>query len=198
MATKTGTTVDKATLRKSMLALRGHLSAEGLAAASEAVAAYGVDWLIAAGAPRSGYVSSYRAIGSEIDTQPLERALLSAGFSLCLPVMAGKSKPLQFRRYELGDTLISTLWGIRQPSTTAAIIVPDVLLVPLLAVDAVGNRLGYGGGFYDRTLAALRQSRSIIAVGLALDDSRIDAVPQCDYDQRLDWVLTPSGPVPCS
>ena len=75
---------------------------------------------------------------------------------------------------------------------------PDILLVPLLAFDAQGRRLGYGGGFYDRTLAGLRARKRIVAVGLAYDEQQIDEVPHLDYDQRLDWVLTPSGPMRCS
>jgi 5-formyltetrahydrofolate cyclo-ligase len=70
-----------------------------------------------------------------------------------------------------------------------------VLLVPLLAFDPMGYRLGYGGGFYDRTLAKLRKRQGVIAIGLAFDEQRVDAVPHVDYDQRLDWVLTPSGPL---
>jgi 5-formyltetrahydrofolate cyclo-ligase len=69
--------------------------------------------------------------------------------------------------------------------------------VPLLAFDAAGWRLGYGGGFYDRTLRRLRARKAIVAVGLAYDEQRIDAVPHLDYDERLDWVLTPSGPIRC-
>jgi 5-formyltetrahydrofolate cyclo-ligase len=75
---------------------------------------------------------------------------------------------------------------------------PDILLVPLLAFDGRGRRLGYGGGFYDRTLAGLRARKPIAAVGLAYDEQRIDEVPHLDYDEMLDWVLTPSGPMRCS
>jgi 5-formyltetrahydrofolate cyclo-ligase len=69
--------------------------------------------------------------------------------------------------------------------------------VPLLACDRQGWRLGYGGGFYDRTLAGLRARRAVTAVGVGFDEQLIDAVPHLDYDQRLDWVLTPSGPLRC-
>ena len=70
---------------------------------------------------------------------------------------------------------------------------PDVVLVPLLAFDSGGYRLGYGGGFYDRTLAGLRAKKAITAVGLAYDEQKVDALPHDSYDERLDWVLTPSG-----
>jgi 5-formyltetrahydrofolate cyclo-ligase len=67
----------------------------------------------------------------------------------------------------------------------------------LLAFDHQGYRLGYGGGFYDRTLARLRSIKPVVAIGLALDEQKVDAVPHADYDERVDWVLTPSGPLRC-
>ncbi len=70
-----------------------------------------------------------------------------------------------------------------------------MVLGPLLAFDAEGYRLGYGGGFYDRTLARLRSLKRVVAIGLAYDGQRVDAVPHVDYDEPLDWVLTPSGPI---
>ena len=82
------------------------------------------------------------------------------------------------------------------PSPTSRRCEPDILLVPLLAFDRAGWRLGYGGGFYDRTLRGLRARKPIVAVGLAYDEQQVDAVPHLDYDERLDWVLTPSGPDP--
>ena len=75
---------------------------------------------------------------------------------------------------------------------------PDVVLCPLLAFDRTGHRLGYGGGFYDRTLARLRALKPVVAIGLAYDEQRVDAVPHLDYDERLDWVLTPTGPIKCA
>ena len=89
------------------------------------------------------------------------------------------------------------MWGIREPLPTAPLVEPDVLLSPLLAFDARGYRLGYGGGFYDRTLARLRGIKTVVAIGLALDEQKVDAVPHADYDERVDWVLTPSGPLRC-
>jgi 5-formyltetrahydrofolate cyclo-ligase len=85
------------------------------------------------------------------------------------------------------------VWGIRQPAPSQPVVLPDILLVPLLAFDARGYRLGYGGGYFDRTLHDLRQRKPILAVGLGLDELEVDAVPHLDYDERLDWILTPSG-----
>jgi 5-formyltetrahydrofolate cyclo-ligase len=90
------------------------------------------------------------------------------------------------------------VWDIAEPRADQPKLEPDVLLVPLLAFDRQGWRLGYGGGFYDRTLAELRGRKAVTAVGLGYDQQQVDAVPHLAYDQRLDWVLTPSGPIKCA
>jgi len=102
-----------------------------------------------------------------------------------------------FRACAPGDALQERMWGIREPLPEKPEVLPDVLLVPLLAVDAEGWRLGYGGGFYDRTLRALRAVKCLTAIGIAFDEQKVDAVPHLDYDEPLDWVLTPSGPMRC-
>lgn len=140
-----------------------------------------------------GIVSGYYPMAGEIWPLPLMGALKSEGHSLALPVMQGKGEPLLFRAWAPGDPLIPGIWGIRQPAPDRLQVLPDIVLVPLLAFDARGYRVGYGGGYYDRTLRHLRASKPILAVGLALDELEVDAVPHLDYDERLDWVLTPSG-----
>jgi 5-formyltetrahydrofolate cyclo-ligase len=140
-----------------------------------------------------GSVSGYYPMEGEIWPLPLMAALKTKGHSLALPVMQGKADPLLFRAWAPGDPLIPGVWGIRQPAPDRAVVLPDILLVPLLAFDAHGYRLGYGGGYYDRTLRHLRKLKPILAIGLALDELEVDAVPHLDYDERLDWVLTPSG-----
>ncbi len=124
--------------------------------------------------------------------------LAGEGHRLALPVMQGKGRPLLFRAWAPGDAMAAAQWGIAEPLPEQPEVEPDVVLVPLLAFDAHGYRLGYGGGFYDRSLAGLRARKPVIAVGIGYDELRIDAVPHLDYDQRLDWVLTPSGPLRCS
>jgi 5-formyltetrahydrofolate cyclo-ligase len=147
------------------------------------------------GAGHQAIVSGFCAIGDEIDPLPLLTKLSVGGHQVCLPVMQGKGLRLLFRVWKPGDPMKSTLWGIGEPLPPAPYVEPGVLLVPLLAFDPAGYRLGYGGGFYDRTLAELRARQPVIAIGLAFDEQRVDAVPHVDYDQRLDWVLTPSGPL---
>ncbi len=138
-------------------------------------------------------VSSYLAIGSELDPAPLAAGLAELGATIALPVMAAKAAPLEFRVWAPGGSLIAREWGIREPAQSCPIVEPDLLLVPLLLVDRTGQRLGYGGGFYDRTLSQLRARKPIIAIGIAHCLQMVDAVPQEAYDEALDYVLTPSG-----
>jgi 5-formyltetrahydrofolate cyclo-ligase len=140
-----------------------------------------------------GVVSAYYPMAGEIWPLRLMAALKFNGHSLALPVMQGKADPLLFRAWAPGDELIAGVWGIRQPAPSQPTVLPDILLVPLLAFDTRGYRLGYGGGYFDRTLHDLRKRKLILAVGLGLDELEVDAVPHLDYDERLDWILTPSG-----
>ncbi len=140
-----------------------------------------------------GVVSAYYPMEGEIWPLALMAALKARGHSLALPVMQGKADPLLFRAWTPGDELIPGVWGIRQPAATKPVMLPDILLVPLLAFDRQGNRLGYGGGYFDRTLRDLRRQKTVVAVGIGLDELEVDAVPHLDYDERLDWILTPSG-----
>ena len=139
-------------------------------------------------------VAAFLSIGDEFDTAPLMVGLVEAGHPLCLPVMQGKGQPLLFRAYAPGDEMATVMWVIREPLASQPLLTPSVLIVPLLAFDGQGWRLGYGGGFYDRTLRLLRDAGAVTAIGAAFDIQEVDAVPHLDYDQRLDWVLTPSGP----
>ncbi len=141
-------------------------------------------------------VSSYLAIGSELDPAEIGAELIGAGATLALPVMVAKDTPLEFRAWAAGDTLVERQWGIREPGPDCAIVEPDLLLVPLLLVGRNGHRLGYGGGFYDRTLAQLRARKPIIAIGVAFPLQLVDAVPQEAYDEALDYLLMPSGLAP--
>lgn len=181
-------------LRTAMKARRSAIPAderEGLSInmAAAAVAALGIKVGMT--------VSAFLSIGDELDTAPLLAALHAAGARLCLPVMQGKAKPLLFRAYRLGEELDTVIWGIREPKPDKPLLEPEIMLVPLLACDAQGWRLGYGGGFYDRTLREARSKRSIQAIGLAFDQQMVDEVPHLDYDEPLDGVLTPSGLIRC-
>jgi len=120
----------------------------------------------------------------------ISHALAARGHALALPVVAAKRSPLVFRLWRAGDPLIVHVFGMHEPARSAPEVTPDVLLVPLLAFDARGNRLGYGGGFYDRSLAKLRALAHVTAIGFAYEGQSVDAVPRAEYDQPLDAVAT--------
>jgi 5-formyltetrahydrofolate cyclo-ligase len=186
---------EKRAERTRALTRRAAAHARHGAAAGEALARHGLGFLAL---PPSVVVSGFAAIRDEIDPAQLLARLAGEGHRLALPVMQGKGRPLQFRAWAPGDAVASAHWGIAEPLSDKPEVYPDVVLVPLLAFDVHGYRLGYGGGFYDRSLQSLRAKKPIIAVGIGYDELRIDAVPHLDYDERLDWVLTPSGPLRCA
>jgi 5-formyltetrahydrofolate cyclo-ligase len=171
-------------------------SAEAQARAADAVAGYGLDFLQPLG--ESCIVSAYAPMAEEFRIWPLLRRLAGQGVRLAMPVMQGKGRPLVFRAWTPGDAMDRGVWGIAEPKADKPQVEPDILLVPLLAFDRQGWRLGYGGGYYDRTLRHLRARKAVVAVGIAHDGQEVDAVPHLDYDQRLDWVLRPSGPLRCA
>lgn len=185
---------EKQRLRVAMRAKRAELTRAGQAAAAAALVAHAAAVL---GSRRTCSLAGYWPIQPELDPRPLMGCCRDAGAGLALPVMVAKAMPLLFRSWAPGDAMLDRVWGIREPIASAPEVAPDVLLVPLLAVDRAGWRLGYGAGFYDRTLAALRGAKPILAIGIAFEEQVIDAVPHSVYDQRLDWVLTPSGPFAC-
>ena len=186
----------KKALRARMKAWRAGLGADASARAAEAVGRQGLDFL----GPMPGkttIVSGFSPMAEEFRVWTLLRRLHADGFQLALPVMQGKGRPLLFRAWSPGDAMDKAVWDIAEPKPDKAVLEPDILIVPLLAFDLRGWRLGYGGGFYDHTLKGLRARKPVVAVGLAFDEQEVDAVPHLDYDQRLDWVLRPSGPIRC-
>ena len=184
---------DKSELRRAALARRDAMPAAERAAAAELIAARGllvpVDGAIVAG---------FMPIRSEINPLPLLRKLAAAGARLALPVVAGPGRPLVMRAWGFGAPLARGVWGIRQPPPEAAEVAPDILIVPLLAFDRSGHRIGYGAGYYDLTIAALRRSKSVIAAGIAFAAQEIAAVPATPRDARLDLVLTEREVIGCS
>lgn len=143
--------------------------------------------------PPRAVVAGYSPMRDEADIGPLLAALAARGHALCLPVVEAMAAPLGFRQWAPGDALAPGYQGIAEPAAGAAVAHPDVVLVPLLAFDRGGHRLGYGGGFYDRTLAGLRAAGSVLVVGIAFSAQQVDRLPGADHDQRLDAVLTEQG-----
>jgi len=109
---------------------------------------------------------------------------------LNLPAILGRGRPLRLRAWEFGAPLDRGQWGIREPKPEAAEVEPDILLVPLLAFDRSGHRVGYGAGYYDLTITQLRARKTVVAVGLAFALQEVAAVPATPRDARLDLVLT--------
>lgn len=138
-------------------------------------------------------VAGYAAIGDEFDPAPLLLHLTAQGALTSLPRITDDRSDIQFHRWHPGEGMTAGVWGIREPEAGAELVKPTILLVPLLAFDRQGWRLGYGGGYYDRAIARLRRNSGAIAIGLAFSCQEVDAVPHVDYDEPLDWVLTAEG-----
>jgi 5-formyltetrahydrofolate cyclo-ligase len=149
----------KAALRAAALERRNALSSDERARAARAIAMRRFPIPLGEGTS----VAGYSPIRSECDPVPLMRSLASTGAVLALPVVEGADKPLSFGEWRPGMRLVTGPHGIPQPSEQAAPVAPDILLVPLAAFDRAGRRIGYGGGYYDRTLASLRKTRPVIA-----------------------------------
>jgi len=176
----------KAALRTATLALRDALPAAARQAAAKAIAARAFPVKIAPGT----VVSGFSPMKTEINPIPLLRKLADAGAQLALPAIAGRGKPLIMRAWKFGDPLKSGQWGIREPVPEALEVAPDVLIVPLAAFDRQGHRIGYGAGYYDLTINALRAKKKVIAIGIAFAAQEIPEVPATTRDARLDLVLT--------
>ena len=176
----------KSDLRREMIARRDAFPPDARSAAAEAIAARPFPLSIVAGT----IVSGFMPMKSEISPLPLLRALVGAGARLALPVVAGQGKPLVMRAWAFGAPLIAGVWGIREPEPAAPAVAPDILIVPLLAFDRAGQRVGYGAGYYDRTIAALRAEQPVLAIGLAFAAQEIAVVPATPHDAPLDLVLT--------
>ncbi len=174
---------DKIELRATMRAARKRLA--GQSPGAPVRAARHID-----GLPPAGTVAVYHAIGSELDMTDVSLALAHAGRALCLPVVVALDAPMIFRRWSPGDPLELDLAGVPAPLPLAEAIVPDLILTPLLAFDAAGARLGQGGGYYDRTFAALPDA---IRVGFAYAGQQVDDLPVEGHDIRLHGVLTEVG-----
>jgi len=181
----------KATLRREAAARRDAAHAADGAAAGTALIRHGLDRLSGL---RPRVISGFCSIRSEIDVRPLMLALATAtGAELVLPVVVARGQSLVFRRWQDGMALVPGPFGTTHPAESEAALVPDLILVPLLAFDRGRHRLGYGAGFYDRTLAGLRAAGPVTAVGIAYGVQEVATVPVGDHDERLDLVLTERG-----
>jgi 5-formyltetrahydrofolate cyclo-ligase len=138
-------------------------------------------------------VAGYAAIGDEIDPQTLLETFALEQARIALPCVVAKDQPLTFRGWMLDQPLEPGPFGTREPAASSPELTPSLILVPLVGFDLKGRRLGYGGGFYDRTLEKLKQSGPLTVVGLAYAAQKLAKVPAEAHDMRLDWVVTEQG-----
>ena len=138
-------------------------------------------------------VGGYHPIGAELDPRPVLECLAAAGAAIALPAVVDRAAPMVFRSARAPEAFVADALGILSPPPSAAALVPDLIVAPVLGFDRRGGRLGQGGGDYDRAIAALRATGPVFVVGVAFAGQEVDAVPLEAHDQRLDAILTESG-----
>ena len=153
---------------------------------AERIARFAADLALA----KNAIVAGYDPIRDEADPRALMSALAALGHPLALPCVGAARTALVFRTWKMGDALAPNAYGIAEPLPDAREVAPNVVLVPLLAFDAQGHRLGYGGGYYDRTFESLPDARRI---GVAYAGQELPNVPREPHDHRLDLIVTENG-----
>lgn len=177
--------MDKSSLRKDMAARR----AEAAARVDQAPARATLATVLA---ETEGPISFFWPIRTEIDPRPVMEAFASER-PVCLPLTHGREAALTFHRWTPETTMVKDSFGVPVPHGTEEVI-PTTLVVPMLAFDTRGHRLGYGAGHYDRTLAELRQTGTVLAIGFAFEAQRADnPLPIEPTDQPLEMVVTEAG-----
>lgn len=183
--------VQKQRLRQEMMAKRRSIPAASHGPASESLAMHFSDHPILA--VKESF-AGYHAIRGELDVMPIFNRMQRWKKTMALPCVVGKDKPLVFRQWSPGDPLERDAMGIQTPNSKAKKVQPELLLVPVLAFDSFGNRLGYGGGFYDQTLSALRDTDAKpLVIGVAFGSQEVELVPTEPHDATLDGILTETG-----
>lgn len=134
-------------------------------------------------------VAGYWPVRGELDDLPILYALLPRGYSCALPHVVAEGMPLLFRPWHEGSAMTAGKYDIPEP-VSDQVLTPDIILVPMAVFDKTGHRIGYGSGFYDRTIARLREVKPVIAVGIAYDIQECDVIPAEDNDIRMDIIIT--------
>jgi 5-formyltetrahydrofolate cyclo-ligase len=180
--------ITKSDLRRAAREQRKALAHPDIAAALAAHA-------IQLGLPRGAIVGGYHALPHEADPAQLLKVLVDMGCPIAFPRMVAKDMPLEFHRIPDGQVLKPGAFGLHEPAADWPAVMPHILLVPLLAFDSHGHRLGYGGGFYDRTLYSLRSGAAfqIRAIGIAYAGQEVASLPHEPHDMALDGILTEQG-----
>ena len=183
----------KMVLREEVLRRRAVVSPTTRRNFGESLARDGVDLVRRVIRRETLVASAFLSIRGEPDTEPLIEALAALGFTVALPVTIERARPLRFQAWRPGEALAAGRYGILEPPASAREVSPDVLFVPLAAYDRRGFRLGYGAGYYDSSLDALRRQKTVVAVGVAFSIQEVEAVPTEPHDQRLDALITECG-----
>ncbi|MDB5459807.1 MAG: 5-formyltetrahydrofolate cyclo-ligase [Caulobacteraceae bacterium] len=180
--------LSKADLRAAMRARRRDLAAIDPGAAEAAALHLPLDDL-----PPAAVAAGYHAQGAELNPWPVLRRLAGRGSRIVLPAAADRASPLVFRVWTADQALQADAARIPSPTAAAEALIPQLVIAPLLAFDRDGYRLGQGGGYYDRTLQALRARGPLFVVGLGYAGQEIDRVPREPHDQPVDAILTERG-----
>lgn len=180
--------VTKETLRKTALARRLELPAE---AQKEAARGMMKNFFASIPLADKAVIAGYWPVRGEMDVLPLLTDIHAQGHVCALPHVVDQRIPLVFFRWEPSMPMVGGAFGIREPDPAySSRVIPDVVLLPLLAFDDTGHRLGYGAGFYDRTLEYLGTIRRPLAVGMAYSFSQQDKLPVDVHDHQMDFVVT--------
>lgn len=135
-------------------------------------------------------IACYMPLKGEVSCVTIMQKLITQGHVICLPAVVARNTPLIFRHYRPGDPLVRGMLGPFEPNSTAREIIPDVLVIPMLGYTRDGYRLGYGSGFYDRTIASMRLLKPIKTIGLAFSTQEIEQLPVEPHDIKMDVIIT--------
>lgn len=181
---------EKDRLRKEGLAARGAIRTQAGPEAADALAAA---FFAHIGLEPGDVISAFWPMGDEIDVRPLMHRLAEKGHVIGLPVVTKRGEPLTFRAWRPGDALKRMAFGVEEPTPDKTEVTPSLVIAPLLFWDDDGYRLGYGGGYYDRTIRRLRATGKTLAVGVGFHGQWRTSVPHESFDERLDWIVTERG-----
>ena len=136
-------------------------------------------------------VAGYLSVRSEVNLIIFLNFLLKKKFSICLPYIKNPKSSLIFKEFTQQSKLVSGKFNIKYPNTEK-LLTPNIILVPLVGFDSFKNRIGYGGGYYDRTIGCLEKKNEVLKLGIAFDEQETMKIPKEKYDKRLDIIVTPT------
>jgi len=184
---------DKNAIRIQLLAKRERLDGKLAADAAQAVAAA----LLQVISGSATIIAGYSPMRGELDISEAMSQLAARGHTLCLPGIEASDKPLHFRRWRIGEVLEKGRYGIEVPPPGAPVFRPNAVLVPMIAFDRTGHRLGYGAGYYDRTIQQLRSlEKNVQIIGVAYAMQEVAHLPVDAHDQKMDVIVTEKEIIP--